>query len=68
VDNPEVIAVYGTLRRGDRNHHLLAGCTLLGTGFVDGALYDVPTAPYRPYAYPALVTAVSWNASRIGHR
>ena len=53
----EVIAVYGTLRRGDRNHHLLAGCAFLGSASVDGALYDVPTTPYRPYPYPALVTA-----------
>ncbi len=49
------IAVYGTLRRGQRNHFLLEGTTFLGIGFVAGALFDMPRNTRREYAYPALV-------------
>lgn len=53
----DLVAVYGTLRRGERNHHLIEAAAFLGMGMLRGALYDVPRTPYRAYAYPALVGA-----------
>jgi gamma-glutamylcyclotransferase (GGCT)/AIG2-like uncharacterized protein YtfP len=49
------LAVYGTLRRGDRNHRLIEGATFLGAGTVEGTLRHVPAAPVREYGFPVLL-------------
>jgi gamma-glutamylcyclotransferase (GGCT)/AIG2-like uncharacterized protein YtfP len=55
VTQPIVLAVYGTLRRGERNEPYLAGAEFLGTAAVLGRLHEMPRSSLRAYAYPALV-------------
>ncbi len=46
-----LVAVYGTLRRGQSNHHLMQGCAMLGQETLAGfCMYDL--GPY-PAAIPA---------------
>jgi GntR family transcriptional regulator/MocR family aminotransferase len=50
-----VVAVYGTLRRGERNHPLLGAATPLGSGYLDGRLVGFPRNEDRPYDFPGLL-------------
>jgi gamma-glutamylcyclotransferase (GGCT)/AIG2-like uncharacterized protein YtfP len=52
---PPIIAVYGTLRRGEPNADLLSGARDLGVGRIVGRLHEMPRTAERAYAYPALV-------------
>jgi gamma-glutamylcyclotransferase (GGCT)/AIG2-like uncharacterized protein YtfP len=55
VTHPIILAVYGTLRRGERNEPYLAGAEYLGAASVLGRLHEMPRSRLRAYAYPALV-------------
>jgi GntR family transcriptional regulator / MocR family aminotransferase len=50
-----VVAVYGTLRRGERNHELMAGAELLGSGAIPGRIHRMRRNAERAYDFPALV-------------
>lgn len=43
------ILVYGTLLKGEGNHHMLAGAELVGDAKLKGILYDMP------YGFPAVI-------------
>jgi gamma-glutamylcyclotransferase (GGCT)/AIG2-like uncharacterized protein YtfP len=50
-----VLAVYGTLRRGEPNDSLLRGARYLGTGRIAGRMREMPRTAAREYAYPSLI-------------
>lgn len=54
-DLPLLLAVYGTLRRGCRNHHVLGGSLHVADGYLHGTLHEVTTPRGRGYSYPLLV-------------
>ncbi len=54
-----LLAVYGTLRRGYRNHTLIAAAsTLVDTGTLPGRLLHI-TSPLRRYPYPGYLPSDS---------
>ena len=55
VDRRPIVAVYGTLRRGERNHALIAASQRLGEATIAGRLYGLPANDDRAYAFPALL-------------
>jgi gamma-glutamylcyclotransferase (GGCT)/AIG2-like uncharacterized protein YtfP len=55
MTRPPIIAVYGTLRRGEPNAALLSGSRDLGVARIVGRLHEMPRTAERAYAYPALV-------------
>jgi gamma-glutamylcyclotransferase (GGCT)/AIG2-like uncharacterized protein YtfP len=55
MTRPPIIAVYGTLRRGQPNAALLSGSRDLGAARIVGRLHEMPRTVERAYAYPALV-------------
>jgi gamma-glutamylcyclotransferase (GGCT)/AIG2-like uncharacterized protein YtfP len=55
IRSPIVLAVYGTLRRGERNDAFLATAAYLGRGAIAGRLHEMPRSAMRTYPYPALV-------------
>ncbi len=65
VATPLVIAVYGTLRRGERNHPLLAGARLVGQARVHGRLHEMSESSLRAYPYPALVHAGAGETDEV---
>ncbi|MGJ7441222.1 gamma-glutamylcyclotransferase family protein [Aquipuribacter sp. MA13-6] len=54
-DLPVLLAVYGTLRRGCRNHHVLAGSEHVRDGAVAGVLHEIVVPLRLDYSYPLLV-------------
>jgi gamma-glutamylcyclotransferase (GGCT)/AIG2-like uncharacterized protein YtfP len=61
----ETVAVYGTLRRGERNAAFLDGATFLGFGRISGRIHVMPAGNARPYAYPALVVGDPGQSVRV---
>jgi gamma-glutamylcyclotransferase (GGCT)/AIG2-like uncharacterized protein YtfP len=55
TSTPIVLAVYGTLRRGEPNDSLLAGARYLGRARIAGRMREMPRTAERAYAYPSLV-------------
>lgn len=54
-DLPLLLAVYGTLRRSCRNHHVLGGSEHVVDGTVSGLLHEMVVSQRLDYRYPLLV-------------
>lgn len=58
-DSTTLLAVYGTLRRGFRNHHLVLGrADWVGPARLSGRMLHIG-GPRRPYSYPGYLPAPS---------
>lgn len=66
----ELVGVYGTLKKGQDNHHLIQDSKLVDEGWLEGlTLYDLgpfPAAKYSKNQHPVFVEVYAVNKATLG--